>query len=152
GCHLGSEGCRSVLASPHLQRLAELNLSGNDLGTGVLDPNAFRLPCLRSLELAENDLNAADVAQLTSSPTLNLSRLDLTGNAVGNSGLQSLARWQAASGLHVLRLANSGIGDDGVRTLLQSSQFDGLEVLDLRDNQITLKSELARRFATRVQC
>jgi len=152
GCHLGSEGCRSVLSSPHLQRLVELNLSGNDLGSGVLNPNAFRLPSLRSLELADNDLQEVDVACLASSSALKLSRLDLTGNAVGDSGVQSLARWQVSAGLRVLRLANSGIGDDGVRTLLQSAQFDGLEILDLRDNQITLKSELARRFAARVQC
>ena len=152
GCHLGAEGCRAVLASPYLQRLVELNLSGNELGSGVLDPRAFRLPSLRSLELADNDLQAADVACLASSSALQLSRLDLTGNAVGDSGVRSLTLWQAATGLRVLRLANSGIGDDGVRTLLQSALFDGLEILDLRDNQITMKSELARRFAARVQC
>jgi carbon storage regulator CsrA len=82
-----------LAASPYLARLAELDLSDQDLGDGeaallAASPHAASL---NALVLRRNQLGDAGAAALARSPHLTgLARLDLTGNRIGKKGARTL--------------------------------------------------------------
>jgi uncharacterized protein (TIGR02996 family) len=96
------------------------------------------------------------VGRLVQMPELRrLRALHLTGCAIGDEGVDLLARSSAFAGLQTLRLGTNAVTDEGVEMLVESRIFQELQALVLRDNLIgdTGAYLLARaRSWPRLQC
>ena len=102
----------NLFASPHLSRLATLDLHGLSLSAADLEP------------LAEHP---------------NLSRLRellLVWNRLGNEGAALLANMPQLSGLESLDLSSNGITDPGARAIALGRYFDNLKELRIGRNSI----------------
>jgi uncharacterized protein (TIGR02996 family) len=128
-----------IAASPHLRRLAGLDLSDNRLGDAdaVVLAESPGLSGLRRLDLGMNNVGDLGVATLAASPYLSsLRELDLSANRVGDEG----ARWLAVS-RHLLRLVrlhlgHNAVGDAGAAALA-ASPLPALEVVNLHNNRVS---------------
>jgi uncharacterized protein (TIGR02996 family) len=132
--HLGPEGVRTFLSSPHLTGLTELDLGNNKLGIRggfVLAERAPNLPSLSMLALDDNGLRDAGVTALASSPLLGqLTWLNLEAADLTPAGARALAESPHATGLVLLHLSrNERVGLEGARALLEG--LPGLEALHL---------------------
>jgi uncharacterized protein (TIGR02996 family) len=65
-----------------------------------------------------------------------LRALHLTGCAIGDEGVELLAKSPVLAGLHTLRLGTNAITDDGVEMLVESQNLQHLQALMLHDNLI----------------
>jgi uncharacterized protein (TIGR02996 family) len=127
---------RELAASPHLARLAELEVEDSRM-----TPEGWRplltspgLAGLPKLALNANHLTAEEVGTLAASPHLTrLTSLSLCGRApLGDEALRHLAGSPHLRGLRELRLSHSGARGDGLRALAGSPHLGGLTVLALR--------------------
>ena len=117
-----------LAAVPHLARLRTLDLRGNRVGpAGLATLLASPHLAVESLNLACNNLTAADVPTLPPLPTLR--RLDLSGNALGPQ-----VAWPARH-FDALNLDGVGLGYDGAVALAASGVTAAC--LDLGFNAIT---------------
>jgi hypothetical protein len=66
----------------------------------------------------------------------NLQELDLTGNTLGNAGIQALASSRYLGGLVTLTLDENRIGPPGIRSLAEARQLDHLRRLSLATNEL----------------
>jgi hypothetical protein len=119
--------------------LAGLNLDSNRLGDGGLELLARmseRLPALRQLSLAGNDLTSSGLVTLAQSPLLQqLHSLDIrTNRGVGDAGVAALAASAHAVGLTRLTLNAVRLSDAGLEAVSRSRRFRALEHLDVGDN------------------
>jgi uncharacterized protein (TIGR02996 family) len=109
---LGPEGTRSLLGSPHLTQLRELDLGSAGVG-------------------------AAGTRALASWPGLaRLTALSLSGNSVGDAGARALAESPHLARLAALKLAANQITQAGARALAASPHLAGLRRLDLGNNYL----------------
>lgn len=142
-----------LAASPHLARLAELDLHdmcncggcriGDELRELFASPHAANLT---ALNVAGNRLGGADVGVLAASPHLDrLRSLDLAANLVGSSGARALAESPRLAGLRALNLRINNVGPEGGRRLARSPLAARLTHLDLSRNR--LDDSVARAFA-----
>jgi len=67
---------------------------------------------------------------------LRLTALNLSGNDLGDLGVQLLARW-LLTGLRDLDLSRTGLGDDGAAALADAPHLAGLRRLALNGNRMT---------------
>jgi uncharacterized protein (TIGR02996 family) len=138
----------AFFASPHLYRVADLDLSFHLVHLGGVRAlaGAASLKALQDLNLCSCiDVRAAGAAALASSPNLAcLERLDLgdsatwpepPGNAVGDEGAAALASSPHLGNLRKLSLSFSRIGDAGALFLAFGS-LARLADLDLGNNQL----------------
>jgi uncharacterized protein (TIGR02996 family) len=126
-----------VAASPHLQRLAGLDLAGNGLGdTGAeILVSEARLPRLDELNLGMNFLDIEGVRALATTPHLaRLKSLDLDHNHVHDMGVFALASSTQLGSLAHLRLTYGEISSAGARYLAEAKELRRLERLDLSHN------------------
>jgi uncharacterized protein (TIGR02996 family) len=137
--HLGNEKVRLLVHSPHLVRLRSL-----DLGASALHDDGVRAVVeapvfgqLKELELSDNLIGPEGVRALTASPRFNLRRLALGGNrGLGDAGAIALATSPAVRSLEGLSLSQTNLGLAGVEALASSPHLAGLRELDLGRNPL----------------
>ncbi|MBY0228017.1 MAG: TIGR02996 domain-containing protein [Gemmataceae bacterium] len=135
-----------VASSQHLARLRVLDLEKNELGDGDLDSLAWspHLGELRTLLLWSNHVGDAGLRSLLGGLP-RLERLDLSGNAVGDGGAESLARSPVYGRLRLLDLSANQIGDAGAMALASSEHAGSVGWIDLAKNPIGTSGQAALR-------
>jgi uncharacterized protein (TIGR02996 family) len=124
---------------------------------------------VRTLDLADNDLDYRSALALAAAPNLaGLKSLDLSTNRVGNEGARALANSPHLRGLEELNLCGGedrqadwsvsgttrpNIGDAGALALASSPHLGGLRSLLLYENRLSEEAQQALRvrFGARVQ-
>jgi uncharacterized protein (TIGR02996 family) len=140
----GADGLRAILLSPHLAKLARLDLSRQDAGTAVVPIlEVATLPDLTTLHLSFGGFNLGGtglgpagtwaLAEALHFPRLET--LSLSGGAIGD-GAVALAATRGLSNLTTLNLSHNGITDAGATALATSPYLSRLATLDLGGNQI----------------
>jgi uncharacterized protein (TIGR02996 family) len=110
----------SLFASPHLSRLAKLDLESlqitdTDLAELSPQPGPWRL---RELVLAWNSIGSTGAALLANLPQLGgLEDLDLRGNGITDTGARAVAKSPYLSRLKELRISRNAIREPTWRTL-----------------------------------
>jgi uncharacterized protein (TIGR02996 family) len=163
---IGTAELRTLLASPHCQRLTRLGLDDNRIdfeSIRVLGQSALA-ERLKVLHIARNPVGDSGVTELTRAQALRqlawldlsgdalssssgqalaesnltqLTALDLHGNIIGDAGIGFLAQGRLLAGVQQLNLSNTFIGDAGVAALAGSPYLYGLNALDLSGNRLT---------------
>ena len=164
-------GAQHLVASQQLTQLRHLSLAGNGLGIGGAEALARAPFPLRTLDLTDNDLQAAGATALAGSAALadletlslagnqigsdgagavavshtltQLRSLDLSHNGIGASGMAALALSNNVGRLRALRLAQNNLGLQGIELLLQSNRLAALEELDLASNEFGAQGAMA---------
>jgi uncharacterized protein (TIGR02996 family) len=130
---IGRDGAAMLAEAPFADALSELHLAGCGLGLGQLGRLlGGRGRQWRRLDLAQNQLDRADLAALAGSPVLrNLTALDLAWNSPAIDGVAELVSSPNAAGLVDLGLC--GVAwPGGVAALTASPHLSNLRSLDLR--------------------
>jgi uncharacterized protein (TIGR02996 family) len=141
----GSGQVQSVLRSPQLGKVADLNLSVmctcgrcpilNELRALFASPLVANLT---HLTLAGDRIDTETTAALVSSPHLSkLHTLDLSGNALGLGGVRVLAVARGFGELRELNLSENGVSAAGGQVLARAPWLKGLRVLNLSRNHLT---------------
>ena len=125
---------------PHLGRVRELDLCGNDLGNGGLNV-LLRSPHLgrvESLDISYNGIDEAGAGRLAESLLLpQLRALRINGNSeIGSAGLAALAESPGFAGVRFLDISGSDIDDKGIAALVRSEHAVRLHTLILHGNHI----------------
>jgi uncharacterized protein (TIGR02996 family) len=140
--------------SPHLARVRVLDLEKNDLGDADVEALAAspHLGELATLLLWCNQVGDAGVRALVAAHAPRLTRLDLSGNTVGDAGAAALADSLFLGRLVMLDLTGNQITDAGAGALAASPYAAGLAWLELAKNPISQAGQtlLRERFADRV--
>lgn len=131
GCKTSPARLRSILDSPRLPHLTELDLHGQS--------TAEKMPTVDSDHLK---------ALLKSPNFARLKILDLGNTAVGTDGIRALANCPHAAGLEVLRLGFGAIGPgplraEGAEILPQSPHLVNLRELEIRGHELRKKGSEA---------
>jgi uncharacterized protein (TIGR02996 family) len=131
-------GVWSLAASPHLKRLASLNLSDSYVGDdGARALGGADLPSLRELRLAHNRFTSRGAEALAAAPWLRgLRLLDLAVNEFVSDTTAALLARQAMPHLEWLNLNSNKVGPEGVDALFTPGQFPALRGLSLSGNAI----------------
>lgn len=143
---LGLAGALALARMPWLDRIARLDLTLNPIGdAGLLrlmrSPN---LSQLGELTLANANLRTEAGGILAQAGcAARLTRLALSGNHLGDLGVNGLTRHAPLAGLHTLNLRGNGVRDAGAEALAQTQALPALRVLDLRDNAISERGAAA---------
>jgi uncharacterized protein (TIGR02996 family) len=130
---------RALAGSPHLERLAALDLHGNRVGVaGAIDlASSPHLHRLASLYLDNNDLRAAGLRAFLEHAVLSsLTALDLSLNHVGDEGARALAATAHLPQLTALALRVNDLGVEGIAALAAAAGFVRLTRLDLSFNPL----------------
>jgi uncharacterized protein (TIGR02996 family) len=134
---IGDAGVLALAESPHLSQLTHLGLGRTGIGATGLRALAAspNLPALASLDLSDNGLDDAAVEAFASHCRLpRLCRLDFSNNRLGPDGANALVSSWGAGQLTSLRLWSNRLSDGGARLL---ASLDRLEELDLGGNRVT---------------
>lgn len=133
---LGAHGAMLLAASPTVRRVKSLDVSDNELGDAGLAAllGAPALGGLRGLAVARNGVTEAGVTLVGTAP-LELTRLDVSGNALGDAGAAALGRALARTRVSNLGLAHCGITGRGLAAVIQHAG-GRLERLDASGNQV----------------
>ncbi|OQR92987.1 hypothetical protein ACHHYP_03053 [Achlya hypogyna] len=106
--------CRALQTSPTLQHLA-IHQSSTGLKF-CRDVATEQLRGLQTLVLRDCQLTARNVKKLVASG-LAPERLDLSGNAIGDKGVQMLVEWLPSTRVQLLHLAGTGMTPKGLFAL-----------------------------------
>ncbi|MBA3499098.1 MAG: hypothetical protein H0T65_01915, partial [Deltaproteobacteria bacterium] len=106
----GDEAFATLATSPQLANLRALNVTGNELGADAFSEIENALPRLENL--------------------------CLTGNPIGDEGVQSLRQWKQLANVDTLYLSTCELSGDGVDQLFAGAPFAKLEKLALSNNEI----------------
>src|SRR6185437_11573165 len=128
-CHLGAEGFRRLVASPHLRNLTALHTPLNSIGNGGISAlfDAVALNSLEELDLSET----GSYGRTRSYGRYDRYREDPVIEA---TDLATLATWPGMARLRVLTLSGHNVRRRGLRALLTSPHVGGLKELTLRAN------------------
>jgi hypothetical protein len=135
---MSPEQILAVLSSPHLARLAALELTGEFRGQGGLDlVRSCALPALEHLRLGGVDQmdDAVVEALLASDWFPRIRSLSLRFCELGDAAAVAIAQHPASAGLEFLDLAFNHIGLRGAKALVQSPFLAGLRKLVLAGNR-----------------
>jgi uncharacterized protein (TIGR02996 family) len=145
---------RDLASCSFLARVHTLDLEKNDLGDADLAVLAAseHLGEVSTLLLWANQFSDPGLRSLTAGALPCLTRLDLSGNTIGDAGAEALADALLLKQLAMLDLTGNQIGDIGARALAASPHAGGLAWLELAKNPITTAglNVLRERFASRV--
>lgn len=88
------------------------------------------LSCIAHLELLSCGLRPADIIELANSPFVgNLRSLDLSGNAIGEEGVDALLHSTRFERLETLTLTDCGISNASIRSWAEAPGFPRLRVV-----------------------
>lgn len=133
---LGAHGAMLLAASPTVRRVKALDVSDNELGDAGLAAllGAPALGGLRELAVARNGVTEAGVTLVGTAP-LELTRLDVSGNTLGDAGAAALGRALARTHVSTLGLAHCEITGRGLAAVIQHAG-GRLERLDASGNRV----------------
>ena len=128
----------ALVASPKAARLADLDLSWNEIGQAVPAlADSPQMAGLTRLGLTFVRFGPAGVRALAESPYLTrLTELGLAQNLIGPDGTAALARSATLARLTVLDLTTNRTGDAGAIAVARSESLTRLGELSLKDNGI----------------
>ncbi len=134
--HVNVEGARLLARSPQLCRLRVLNLDGQCLRDGGFEA-LVTSPYLADLrELHVPRCQIADLRAFAEPSGAPLTRLDLSGNEIGDGGASLVPRSPRLAELRCLDLSDCAIGLPGLRELAASPCWHTLRQLDLSSNRL----------------
>src|SRR5262249_37662909 len=136
----------SLVACPHIARLATVELTDNDLTVDDLRALASSSFMARLKKLLLNSCQVEDaerVEALTGSCVFRLTGLGLGDNNLDETGAEVLASSPSLDRLEFLDLGADLIGPRGVRLLAESSNLRRLTSLDLYNNGVELEGAQA---------
>ena len=109
---------------------------------GTLEGEPSHRGYISALMLKRNHITSSGLNQLRKSPTLlNLDKLNLFWNPLGNGGATPLLRSSMARSIRHLSLTKTGIGVEDCRALGELlSSSPPLEILDVSDNDLTAEA------------
>lgn len=144
GVQLKTEGALALLSATRLPLLRHLDLSANAIeGPAALVSFGALVP-LESLNLAGNDIRAAELQGVApGSEPATLRELNLSYNDLGDGGARALAALPQLARLTKLQLFGCTIGDAGVAALVSSTTLSGLTALSLGQNRVGLEGAKA---------
>jgi uncharacterized protein (TIGR02996 family) len=130
---LSTTAIAELSCSPHLLRLQELYLSGNDLPDVALQMLAdARLPCLRDLDLRDNNLGHRGIEAFVAHKWETLETLYLVNNRIEGDGALAIAVTHNLPQLKRLYLNYNPLQNQGALALSMSATLHALRELDLR--------------------
>jgi uncharacterized protein (TIGR02996 family) len=138
-CMLTVEMLQDLATNANLGRLRSLSVAGCSVGAAgaqVLMAGIW-LTSLKELDLRANDLQRDGAHALAASSALRLTRLEIGGNRIGNSGIAPIAEAPQFSDLRQFGLHDNEIGNLGVEALVQSPSLAQLEHLNLSRNHVS---------------
>lgn len=127
-----------IANAPWMERIVELDVSGNELGGRSLQALAQSSYCkhIEILDLNNCKLNQASIACLAAAPNFQSVRiLRMKGNQIGSEGMHAIARAPGLQNLRRLSLDENQIEDQGAIALTDEPTFL-LEKLVLGGNRI----------------
>lgn len=135
---MGPKGAREIARARWLDGLEILRIPRNAFGRAALGlARSDRLGSLRTLDLAENDLDASVCRALGANTALSgLRVLRLEQNRFGNTGTAALLEGGALTGLESLFLWECNLSDEAARSLAARAPWRDLRVLNLNRNRI----------------
>jgi uncharacterized protein (TIGR02996 family) len=135
---LGGWGLYELTLAPALDRLETLYLYGTHPSREGVEALAKRsFPHLTLLDLRGNSLSDTDIQSLTEGDILqSLRTLDLSDNNLGHAGAQLLAQSARATSLTSLDVHANRIQAEGALALVESSRLERLTSLNLSRNAL----------------
>lgn len=140
---LGDEGIANLVQSPFVARWLrhdprlELRRTGLTLAGCAALAATTHLTAVVSLDLSENEIDAAGVRSLAAGHFPRLRALNLRGNQIDDDGAQTLARSSLMQTLAQIDLANNKLTQTGVDELLASRSSPKVTI-DVSGNFIDL--------------
>ena len=138
-----------VAGSPWLARLRELCLTSTGLGNSGLQTLAEsrHLRRLSALHLRQNGIGSPGIMALVRSGVPELKVLNLSGNVLGDGGLQALAMWSRFDQLAELDLADNHLSNGDAVDFFDrlARRVSQLGRLSLRSNQLHAEAAHALR-------
>ena len=137
---MGPNGAAALATSPHLKQLIALDLSSTASGAKTLATffESCALPSLKALTLNSCGLKGAGLEPLGKSKNKALSkltRLDVSGNLMGDDGLANLSKTTVLTNVRELYLGGNAIKGNGMDALGKSVLLDKVETLTLGHNK-----------------
>jgi uncharacterized protein (TIGR02996 family) len=159
--HLGDEGFRALLESPHLGSLETLIVANNwiSVDSARLLWNARRVPKLRHLDMSYNYLLADGLLELIESPLMKrLESLEIQADEVGSAAVAALAASSNARNLKRLDVSGTTAYDDrpkltsaAAEAIAGSPNLKNLEHLVLTFSAITASGAVALAKSTKLK-
>jgi uncharacterized protein (TIGR02996 family) len=132
---LGSEKeVAAFLGAPWLPRIRRLVMRGleGDEGFAALATSPA-LANLRALNVTASELSADALAELA---LPRLENLVLTGNPIGDEGIENLAQWKQLANVDTLYLSACEISEEGIDQLFSGAPLAKLKKLTLSNNEL----------------
>jgi uncharacterized protein (TIGR02996 family) len=124
-----------LVAAKWFPRVRRLIIRGQigDEGFGTL-VGSRQAAYLHSLNVTANGIGADGMASLKPTALPHLTTLVLSGNPIGDGGLEALAAWKRLPALEALYLSDCELSGEGIATLLGGPALAKLEKLTLSNN------------------
>jgi len=133
---LGPAGVVAILTSPHLSKVAALDLARTGCTPAALEVVPAVADRLTALNLAGNDLGDLGVQHLCRWPLAALRDLDLSRAGIGDDGAAALAATPHLAGLRRLALNGNRMTEAGKRRLAESPYLKRIHALELSENSL----------------
>ncbi len=134
----GDAAFATLASAPQLANLRALNVCGNELGAGAFSTIASALPRVENLVLTGNPIGDDGLEGLRAWEQLaNVTTLYLSGCDVGARGLDSLLAGGGLPNVAMLTLSNNPLGHEAVRVLVKhAARLPALQHLELKNCSI----------------
>jgi uncharacterized protein (TIGR02996 family) len=130
------QGLEALAASPHLRKVTQLDLDGNQLAdAGALAGLPFVGELLK-LDLDDNDLGKSAGQLLADSGLVQLRCLKVSRNPLGDAGIEAICESDSLTQLRELCVYDCGIGAKGAKALANSAALSKLQTLYLPSNKL----------------
>lgn len=138
GADVGGEGLRALLGGLDRSEIEGLTLGENPIGKelGAIFAECGELPKMQELWLSRVGAEAASLRGLEKVRWGGLRRLGLSGNALGDEGIEVLLGMPWIGGVEEWVLQEVGLTDKGARLLADAASLKGLSALDIAENEV----------------
>lgn len=118
---------------PRIHRLIMRGLPGDD-GFNML-ANAPQFANLRALNVTGNELGSDALGEMTNALP-RVQNLVLTGNPIGDEGIEALSKWKQLANVDTLYLSTCEISEEGIDQLFAGAPLAKLAKLTLSNNEL----------------
>ncbi len=138
GSDVSGKGLRALLGGLDLSRIEGLTLGENPVGKelGAILAEVGSLPKLQELWIPSVGLDGASLRAMKGVSLGGLRRLGLSGNPLGDEGIEVLLGMPWLEGVEELVLQGIGLTEKGARLLAEASRLKRLRVLELGENLV----------------